>query len=106
LVIDEDVKVNNSSAYIDQPFIVTVHDLIEGLVDVTTNANTSQHIISDVITGKGGGLVSVPVQLNDFTLIAFCFRSQHFMGLLEPERRLRLKLWLNTSRDLFTSSVP
>ncbi|OAX38577.1 hypothetical protein K503DRAFT_782762 [Rhizopogon vinicolor AM-OR11-026] len=46
--IDEDVK----------PFIVTVHDLIEGLVDVTTNANTSQHIISDVITGKGGGLIA------------------------------------------------
>ncbi|OJA20333.1 hypothetical protein AZE42_05440, partial [Rhizopogon vesiculosus] len=41
LVIDEDVK-----------------NLIKGLVDVTTNANTSQHIISDVITGKGGGLIA------------------------------------------------
>ncbi|OJA20319.1 hypothetical protein AZE42_05442 [Rhizopogon vesiculosus] len=45
LVIDEDVK-----------------NLIKGLVGVTTNANTSQRVISDVITGKGGGLVSVPVQ--------------------------------------------
>ncbi|OAX38586.1 hypothetical protein K503DRAFT_770335 [Rhizopogon vinicolor AM-OR11-026] len=41
LVIDEDVK-----------------DLIKGLVNVTTNANTSRHIVSDVITGKGGGLIA------------------------------------------------
>ncbi|OJA07980.1 hypothetical protein AZE42_01066 [Rhizopogon vesiculosus] len=37
LVIDEDVK-----------------DSIKGLVDITTNANTSQYIISDATTGKGG----------------------------------------------------
>ncbi|OJA20324.1 hypothetical protein AZE42_05438 [Rhizopogon vesiculosus] len=41
LVIDEDVK-----------------NLIKGLVHVTTNANTSRHIVSDVITGKGGGLIA------------------------------------------------
>jgi Cdc6-like AAA superfamily ATPase len=35
-------------------------------VDVTTNANTSQHIISDVITGKGGGLVG-------FRVLTICF---------------------------------
>ncbi|KAG1873648.1 P-loop containing nucleoside triphosphate hydrolase protein [Suillus subalutaceus] len=39
LVVDDDVK-----------------SLIRGLVDVTRNVNTSQHLISDVITGKGGGL--------------------------------------------------
>ncbi|KAG2156420.1 P-loop containing nucleoside triphosphate hydrolase protein [Suillus clintonianus] len=42
LVIDDDVK-----------------SLIKGLVDVTKNANTSQHLMSDVITGKGGGLIAV-----------------------------------------------
>lgn len=42
LVIDDDVK-----------------SLIKGLVDVTNNANTSQHLMSDVITGKGGGLIAV-----------------------------------------------
>ncbi|KAJ8596712.1 P-loop containing nucleoside triphosphate hydrolase protein [Rhizopogon salebrosus TDB-379] len=41
LVIDEDVK-----------------NLIKGLVNVTTNVNTAYHIISDVITGKGGGLIA------------------------------------------------
>ncbi|KAG0703086.1 P-loop containing nucleoside triphosphate hydrolase protein [Suillus ampliporus] len=40
LVIDDDVK-----------------NLIKGLVDVTNNANTAQHLMSDVITGKGGGLL-------------------------------------------------
>ncbi|KAG1735052.1 P-loop containing nucleoside triphosphate hydrolase protein [Suillus lakei] len=41
LVIDDDIKC-----------------LIKGLVDVTKNANTSQHLMSDVITGKGGGLIA------------------------------------------------
>ncbi|OAX41588.1 P-loop containing nucleoside triphosphate hydrolase protein [Rhizopogon vinicolor AM-OR11-026] len=41
LVIDDDVK-----------------HLIKGLVNVTTNVNTSQHIVNDVITGKGGGLIA------------------------------------------------
>jgi hypothetical protein len=31
--------------------------LIEALVRVTDNSNTSENIISDVISGKGGGLV-------------------------------------------------
>lgn len=42
LVIDDDVK-----------------SLIRGLVDVTKNVNTSQHLMSDVITGKGGGLIAL-----------------------------------------------
>ncbi|KAG7451615.1 P-loop containing nucleoside triphosphate hydrolase protein [Guyanagaster necrorhizus] len=42
LVLDEDVKT-----------------LIKGLVDVTKNSNSSSKIISDVISGKGGGLISV-----------------------------------------------
>ncbi|KAG1838815.1 P-loop containing nucleoside triphosphate hydrolase protein [Suillus subalutaceus] len=42
LVVDDDVK-----------------SLIRGLVDVTKNVNTSQHLISDVITGKGGGLIAL-----------------------------------------------
>jgi SpoVK/Ycf46/Vps4 family AAA+-type ATPase len=42
LVVDDDVK-----------------SLIKGLVDVTNNTNTSQHLMSDVITGKGGGLIAV-----------------------------------------------
>ncbi|KDQ49215.1 hypothetical protein JAAARDRAFT_43006 [Jaapia argillacea MUCL 33604] len=33
--------------------------LIKGLVEVTRNANSSTKIISDVISGKGGGLISV-----------------------------------------------
>jgi hypothetical protein len=33
--------------------------LIEALVRVTTTSNTSENIITDVISGKGGGLVSV-----------------------------------------------
>ncbi|KAG1803148.1 P-loop containing nucleoside triphosphate hydrolase protein [Suillus variegatus] len=37
LVVDDDVK-----------------NLIKGLVNVTKNVNTSQHLMSDVITGKGG----------------------------------------------------
>jgi hypothetical protein len=32
--------------------------LIKALVKVTQNANTSSRIVSDVISGKGGGLVS------------------------------------------------
>ncbi|PBK82388.1 P-loop containing nucleoside triphosphate hydrolase protein [Armillaria gallica] len=42
LVLDEDIKT-----------------LIKGLVEVTKNANSSSKIISDVISGKGGGLISV-----------------------------------------------
>ncbi|KAG1806465.1 P-loop containing nucleoside triphosphate hydrolase protein [Suillus plorans] len=42
LVVDDDVK-----------------NLIKGLVNVTKNVNTSQHLMSDVITGKGGGLIAV-----------------------------------------------
>ncbi|KAG2349266.1 P-loop containing nucleoside triphosphate hydrolase protein [Suillus weaverae] len=42
LVVDDDIK-----------------RLIMGLVDVTKNVNTSQHLMSDVITGKGGGLIAV-----------------------------------------------
>lgn len=42
LVIDDDVK-----------------NLIKGLVDVTNNVNTSQYLMSDVITGKGGGLIAL-----------------------------------------------
>lgn len=42
LVIDDDVK-----------------NLIKGLVDVTKNVNTSQYLMSDVITGKGGGLIAL-----------------------------------------------
>lgn len=34
--------------------------LLESLVRVSVNANTSAGIISDVISGKGGGLVRVP----------------------------------------------
>ncbi|KDQ49893.1 hypothetical protein JAAARDRAFT_42485 [Jaapia argillacea MUCL 33604] len=33
--------------------------LIKGLVEVTRNANSSTKIITDVISGKGGGLISV-----------------------------------------------
>ncbi|KZT22805.1 P-loop containing nucleoside triphosphate hydrolase protein [Neolentinus lepideus HHB14362 ss-1] len=33
--------------------------LIKGLVDVTKNANSTKDIISDVISGKGGGLIAV-----------------------------------------------
>ncbi|KAF7328980.1 p-loop containing nucleoside triphosphate hydrolase protein [Mycena venus] len=33
--------------------------LIKSLVQVTRNSNTTSNIISDVITGKGGGLISV-----------------------------------------------
>ncbi|KAK0205263.1 P-loop containing nucleoside triphosphate hydrolase protein [Desarmillaria ectypa] len=42
LVLDENVKT-----------------LIKGLVEVTKNSNSSSKIISDVISGKGGGLISV-----------------------------------------------
>ncbi|KAK0236435.1 P-loop containing nucleoside triphosphate hydrolase protein [Armillaria nabsnona] len=42
LVLDEDIKT-----------------LIKGLVEVTKNSNSSSKIISDVISGKGGGLISV-----------------------------------------------
>ncbi|KAG1752422.1 uncharacterized protein EDB91DRAFT_1243189 [Suillus paluster] len=41
LVVDDDVK-----------------SLIKGLVDVTNNANTAQHLMSDVTTGKGGGFIA------------------------------------------------
>ncbi|KAJ7272201.1 P-loop containing nucleoside triphosphate hydrolase protein [Mycena rebaudengoi] len=34
-------------------------DLIKSLVQVTRNSNISSNIISDVITGKGGGLIAV-----------------------------------------------
>ncbi|KAG0709288.1 P-loop containing nucleoside triphosphate hydrolase protein [Suillus ampliporus] len=33
--------------------------LIEGLVNVTTMSNTSREVFSDVITGKGGGLIAL-----------------------------------------------
>ncbi|KAK0469250.1 P-loop containing nucleoside triphosphate hydrolase protein [Desarmillaria tabescens] len=36
-----------------------VKTLIKGLVEVTKNSNSSSKIISDVISGKGGGLISV-----------------------------------------------
>ncbi|KAK0484855.1 P-loop containing nucleoside triphosphate hydrolase protein [Armillaria novae-zelandiae] len=42
LVLDKDIKI-----------------LIKGLVEVTKNSNSSSKIISDVISGKGGGLISV-----------------------------------------------
>ncbi|KDQ49905.1 hypothetical protein JAAARDRAFT_42499, partial [Jaapia argillacea MUCL 33604] len=42
LVMDPDIKI-----------------LIKGLVEVTRNANSSTKIITDVISGKGGGLISV-----------------------------------------------
>ncbi|KDQ49892.1 hypothetical protein JAAARDRAFT_42481 [Jaapia argillacea MUCL 33604] len=42
LVMDADIKI-----------------LIKGLVEVTRNANSSTKIITDVISGKGGGLISV-----------------------------------------------
>ncbi|KAG2141658.1 P-loop containing nucleoside triphosphate hydrolase protein [Suillus cothurnatus] len=42
LVVDNDVK-----------------SLIRGLVDATKNVNTSQYLMSDVITGKGGGLIAL-----------------------------------------------
>ncbi|KDQ49901.1 hypothetical protein JAAARDRAFT_612428 [Jaapia argillacea MUCL 33604] len=36
-----------------------IKTLIKGLVEVTRNANSSTKIITDVISGKGGGLISV-----------------------------------------------
>jgi hypothetical protein len=42
--------------------LVLDHDtkiLVEALVRVTDNANTSGNIITDVISGKGGGLVRI-----------------------------------------------
>ncbi|KAK7455171.1 hypothetical protein VKT23_011042 [Stygiomarasmius scandens] len=36
-----------------------VKTLIKGLVEVTKNENTSSRMISDVISGKGGGLIAV-----------------------------------------------
>ncbi|KAK0194285.1 P-loop containing nucleoside triphosphate hydrolase protein [Armillaria mellea] len=42
LVLDEDIKI-----------------LIKGLVEVTKNKNSSSKMIGDVISGKGGGLISV-----------------------------------------------
>ncbi|KAK0469251.1 P-loop containing nucleoside triphosphate hydrolase protein [Desarmillaria tabescens] len=42
LVLDEDIKT-----------------LIKGLVEVTKNKNSSRKMINDVISGKGGGLISV-----------------------------------------------
>jgi hypothetical protein len=59
LVVDNDVKV--SSLYIVRLLLMVKQSLIRGLVDVTKNVNTSQYLMSDVITGKGGGLVGFPV---------------------------------------------
>ncbi|KZT22801.1 P-loop containing nucleoside triphosphate hydrolase protein [Neolentinus lepideus HHB14362 ss-1] len=36
-----------------------IKTLIKGLVDVTRNANSARKMVSDVISGKGGGLISV-----------------------------------------------
>ena len=58
LVLDADVKVR---ALVLLPWHVTLKQyqtLINGLVDVTKNANSgTDKIIKDVISGKGGGLV-------------------------------------------------
>jgi hypothetical protein len=58
LVLDTDTKVCPTEG-------VQFHDtesifqlLIESLVRVTQSSNTTDNIISDVISGKGGGLVS------------------------------------------------
>jgi hypothetical protein len=40
----------------DQPLTVD-QALVKGLVNVTKATNTSKEVFSDVITGKGGGLV-------------------------------------------------
>ncbi|KDQ49904.1 hypothetical protein JAAARDRAFT_200418 [Jaapia argillacea MUCL 33604] len=60
LVIDADIKVVLECLPILTPtkglFSKT---LIKGLVEVTCNANSSTKIITDVLSGKGGGLISV-----------------------------------------------
>jgi hypothetical protein len=57
-------------------------------VDVTKNANADSGIISDVITGKGGGLVSI-FQNNAAArdrLLLCSYRLQSFTDHLEQVR--------------------
>lgn len=74
MVVDDDVKVSNSSLFIVRLLLMVKQNLIKGLVNVTKNVNTSQHLMSDVITGKGGGLVGFPVPPNAVNFMLFCVR--------------------------------
>lgn len=56
LVLEPETKASDDLD-LARALLTTKQILIKSLVQVTRNSNTTSNIISDVITGKGGGLV-------------------------------------------------